>query len=335
MSEKTAISRRDFLNISLPFLAGVVSACTPHSDSPSFLTPTLEPSPRPTAVPTPKTFAETPEAGWKIPTPEQIRAWAKDPGFWSKKLGPSQNPIFVDQWDPNQYPGYSNPEYSLPGFMNNACVLASLTMARRWSHYIFTGDIPTEINIMQTLNSLIGKTYVIGRHKNENLIIDPDRGSLINLFAIKTALEVLDSETHYYTVVETTPKPVFSDCTIPPRKGKRKIETLCVDNPIPYGEWQGVFDKTITEVTSQGGLPLFFVYKYGWGHVSLFPDIPQDINEDVLVLDPRGANEKGFIAKMPITKYTKAVAYGLGVVPNLPNQSSWRGYNKTVNAPRR
>ena len=168
---------------------------------------------------------------------------------------------------------------------------------------------------MQTYKALIGKTYFKGRHNNENPIVNPDGKGTVSLFAIARALEFLDAETQYYQVVEITPKPPTFDCNFEGAK------TECID-PIPYSEWQTIFDKTRETITSQGGIPLFFVKKYGWGHVSLHPSIPSHINEDMLILDPRGAHKKGEIAEEPLAKYTALVGYVLGVVPNLPDKNS-------------
>jgi hypothetical protein len=257
-------------------------------------------------------ISETNFGQWMVPDRERLQVLNKNPDFWKNVRSPDGTPIFVGQFDLNQYPGYDNSRISLPGFMNNACVYTSLTTVRRWAEYVFTGQVSAKTNIKSTYDSLIGKTYFKGRHNNENPIVMSDGNSLMSLFAIPKALEFLDSDTHRYSVVEVTPKPQTIDCNI--RGGN--TEYL---EPIPYSQWQAVFDKTRAEVTSKGGIPIFFVKKYGWGHVSLHPLIPQSVNEDMLILDPRGSDEKGEISMEPFAKYSALMGYVCGVVPNLPS----------------
>lgn len=239
------------------------------------------------------------------PRVEQVKTWNRDPEFWRS--------IFVRQHDPLQYSGYDNPDYPLESFMKNACGLASLTLVRRWAEYIFTGDTSEKTNIINTAKSLAGKTYVTGRNNNENPIINSDGRPFLYPAAIKKALEVLDSETQYYKVVEITPPLVTSRC-----KG---VWGLCIDNAHQYWEWQELFDRTSAGVISKGGITVVFIAKYWWGHISVCPFIPADRNEDVLYVDPKGYDKNGIIEMGPLSKYTHAVASIYGVIPNLPPEN--------------
>lgn len=277
-------NRRDFLKLTGASLAAILASKNGHASA----------------------YEDSGDSGeWKRNYLEQIIGLNQNPDFWLTPLSRNKTQLYVNQEDGNQYSSYSLRANMLEDFKGNGCVLASLTTVRRWATFLFTGNIPEGIDIVPTYKHLIGETYTQGRHKNVNPIIWQENRPFISYFAYKRALEVLDSETQYYNVIEVA----------------QNLETF-VDNGLPtvnalsYGDVQRAYDRARVLITAQGGITMFHVYKYNFGHASVIPYVPEKVNQDALIIDPRG-RKNSEVVEEPIYSYTRFVVYALGIVPNL------------------
>jgi hypothetical protein len=248
----------------------------------------------------------------RIPTKGSLRQLYRDPNFWTKLREPSHKPIFVDQWLPEEYPDYEPSKESFFGFRNNACFLASITMARRLGQVINKGVISGETTVLNTYQLLEGATYTAGRNHNVNQILDPSGRSLMSFEALPAALEAVDKNVNHFkeTIVITPDRPRFS-CNVGPTK-------LCTTQ-MTYNESKEAFAKAHKFIYLEGGITFIFVPKYR-GHVIMSPEIPEDIDLPGWIFDTRGPNE----AVGPQTIYASLYKYAVGpificgVVPNLP-----------------
>ena len=314
-----ALSRRDFgrllVEVGIPLL---LTSCSPVGRQ---LINTLTPSPLPSSTstflpPEGKTIIEATKS-WEVPSIEKRVEMLADPEFYLKERRPEKRSIFTRQHDPNEYVGFINDNMSLSGFQEDACPWATFRTVREAIEYFKNGKL-SKTTIWDTYNLLKDKTYTDSYGIVGN-IQDAPSSSAVNFAALKSALEILDRDTHLYKVIEFESTPNY---------GIRNKFIL------PQSNWKGFFKEAKEKVVDKGGILLLCGGKYGAGHIicgTLTTDNPKD---PMLIIDSKGpqinGERKGTVEWTILKNYfdplvdpahkelrgQPSLMYALGIVPN-------------------
>lgn len=321
------LSRRDFLRLTAAAAAGLIG-CTPVGRAvTTALTPTLfTPLPLDIATSAVKTNQVakrletlTPTDSWEVPSIEKRVEMLADPEFYLKEHGPEKRTIFTRQHDPNQYVGFSNDNMSLSAFQENACAWATFRTVIEAFEYFKNGKL-SKTTIKDIYYQIKDKAY---KDINDfpSTIQDAPSSSAVNFAALKSALEILDSDTRLYKVIELESAPDY---------GSRNKFIL------PQSNWKGFFKEAKEKVVDKGGILLLCGGKYGAGHVvcgSLITNNPED---PMLIIDSKGpqinGERNGYVEWITLNNYfdplvdpapghqelgeQPSLMYALGVVPN-------------------
>lgn len=334
------ISRREFLTYAWTTLGllgwGFLASCrgtpivspslepslTPNATSTIKASPTFKSEPSsipiktatntltPDATPTPT----VPKSELIISNPEIIKAYLRDPNFYSTTLGLSGRTILeAQQFNPRQYDRLDKRyKKDLSTIQNNACGLSCLTMVTRIIGYFYSGEVP-DITEADVFNQLINQTFTDVYGKIAPYFVP---NYTMKASGLKPALEKLvgnlitvNSLTHDWGAY-----------------GRWQI--------IPMNQWSSIFQNELMNVFNEAGMSILEGFKYGnppgtEPHFVIVTDVNSPNDKDfpnLLIIDPRNGVAKrtplrNFFEEANPTKYPdlkKQVVfmYSLGIKPN-------------------
>jgi len=307
--------RRLLVKVGIPFL---LASCSPVGRQ---LINTLTPSPLPSSTSTflpqeEETIIE-PTKSWEIPSIEKRVEMLADPEFYLKERGLEKRNIFTRQHDSNEFVGFSNDTMSLSAFQKDACAWATFRTVREAIEYFKNGKL-SKTTIKDIYYQIKDETYTDSYGSVGN-IQDAPSSSAVNFAALKSALEILDYDTHLYKVIEFESTPNY---------GIRNKFIL------PQSNWKDFFKEAKEKVVDKGGILLLCGGKYEAGHIicgTLTTDNPKD---PMLIIDSKGplinGERKGTVEWTILKNYfdprvdpahkklgsQPSLMYALGVVPN-------------------